>query len=438
MDTHPCSDERSSYRWRGIREAYLAYVGVYLIIPRPLQTHTAVSCAAGTYALAKPLQLTGANSGVSWVGATGASVSGGVPVTGWTAAAPKPASTLGGGCAADYGKQSPCCGQSGNPVPPKQQCPVALPFCVDYVYNKHFGHCTAGPSPPPSLNVVISKAGLGQYSTVQYSTPLTTGQIAPKMCPRTWMGCARSGSLLLSLSLSLSLSADVRSPDDVIVFEGPSVDVKAIRHLYVNGVRATRATLPNSVTQPLFAGAQLTDAGYALKSGASSSSSRSSRSSSAGGGPRADAASFPVRPGSEFVFPQSTSPWTEPRCAVASANSTFIEMVQPCWINLKHKACGQGVRGPPTGGNYVENVDAEHIAMPGEWAVDLATGAISYALRAGESAATITAIVPVLETLVDIVGATGISFTGFTFEHATWLRYVVVGWLLRGWSIGCL
>lgn len=50
--------------------------------------------------------------------------------------------------------------------------------------------------------------------------------------------------------------------------------------------------------------------------------------------------SSPLRPGTEFVFPQSTSPWTEPRCAVESANATNVVMMQPCWINLKNKACG--------------------------------------------------------------------------------------------------
>ena len=52
--------------------------------------------------------------------------------------------------------------------------------------------------------------------------------------------------------------------------------------------------------------------------------------------------------GSEFVYPQSTPAWTEPRCAVASRdNATFVGMQQPCWRNLVHKACNQGARGPP-------------------------------------------------------------------------------------------
>lgn len=54
-----------------------------------------------------------------------------------------------GGCAADYGKDEPCCGQGGTPVSPKYQCPAAQPICVDYVFNHHLGHCTSGVVPPP-------------------------------------------------------------------------------------------------------------------------------------------------------------------------------------------------------------------------------------------------------------------------------------------------
>jgi hypothetical protein len=97
-------------------------------------------------------------------------------------------------------------------------------------------------------------------------------------------------------------------------------------------------------------------------------------------------------------------------------------MMQPCWVNLKNKACGQHVRSPPTKGNYAENADAQYIAAAGQWAIDLDSATISYALRVGELASTLLATVAHLETLVSIVGATDISFKGFTFEHATWLR----------------
>lgn len=64
----------------------------------------------------------------------------------------------GGGteCSADYGKDTPCCGQPHDPgtkVPKQNQCPSNLPVCVGYVYDQHYGHCIAaappGPVPPP-------------------------------------------------------------------------------------------------------------------------------------------------------------------------------------------------------------------------------------------------------------------------------------------------
>jgi hypothetical protein len=50
-------------------------------------------------------------------------------------------------CAADYGSNSPCCGQSEKdpgPVPVKDQCTPDAPTCTDYVFKKRMGHCTGG------------------------------------------------------------------------------------------------------------------------------------------------------------------------------------------------------------------------------------------------------------------------------------------------------
>jgi hypothetical protein len=171
------------------------------------------------------------------------------------------------------------------------------------------------------------------------------------------------------------------------------------RHLYVHGQRARRARLPPEVAESVFRGAKLTADGYTLAPAANGSI---------------------IQKGAEFVFPQSTSPWTEPRCAVASANRSSITMEQPCWNNLYHKACGQGVKGPPTGrGGYVENAGRDFVLVEGDFA--LVGGKLYYALRATESAATLQAVMPGLETLVNI-SANDVSFTGFSFQHATWLR----------------
>ena len=62
----------------------------------------------------------------------------------------------GGGqrCAADHGKDTPCCGQPSAPgthVQPAYQCPADKPKCVDYVYDHHWGHCTGGTPPNPPV-----------------------------------------------------------------------------------------------------------------------------------------------------------------------------------------------------------------------------------------------------------------------------------------------
>ena len=187
------------------------------------------------------------------------------------------------------------------------------------------------------------------------------------------------------------------------------------RHLFTSGARAQRTRMPESVAAELFSGARMTDLGFELAGKVT-----------------------PPWPlggkGVEFVYPQSTSPWTEPRCAVASANASFVSMEQPCWKNLVHKACGQGARGPPAlrgyavaglgaplaGRGYVENVGPTANMGPGEWA--LLNGTVHYVLRPGESAATLVAVMPTVTTLLNVSAAVGVTFEGITFEHATWLR----------------
>jgi hypothetical protein len=174
------------------------------------------------------------------------------------------------------------------------------------------------------------------------------------------------------------------------------------RHLFVNTVRARRARLPEDISAALFKGAKLTPDGYTLGPGANGSF---------------------LQAGAEFVFPQSTSPWTEPRCAVASANSTHIVMLQPCWIDLYHKACGQGVKGTPVGrGGYIENAGVKYVISPGDFALDREGKTLHYALREGEDATTLNAVVPILDVLVNVSGASDITFESLRFEHATWLR----------------
>lgn len=44
-------------------------------------------------------------------------------------------------CGADFGKSTPCCGQSGTTVDPKYICPVEKPVCTDYIFGSKWGKC---------------------------------------------------------------------------------------------------------------------------------------------------------------------------------------------------------------------------------------------------------------------------------------------------------
>ena len=64
---------------------------------------------------------------------------------------------------------------------------------------------------------------------------------------------------------------------------------------------------------------------------------------------------------------------------------------------------------------------------PGEWYHDIRTQQLYYLPRAGEDMATAEVVVPVLETLVEVIGTAerpvrNITFKGITFAHTTWMR----------------
>jgi len=173
------------------------------------------------------------------------------------------------------------------------------------------------------------------------------------------------------------------------------------RHLYINQRRATRTRLSGDAFSKLFLAAKIDDIGFALDAKAVL--------------PAWQRAGL----GAELVFPQSTSPWTEPRCAVLESEEGRLNIMQPCWHNLRHKACGQIAKGNP---GYIENVGPAFIAQQGEWAINHTSKMVMYALRDGETAASIQAIMPNLEVLVNVTGSHGVGFSGLLFEHATWLR----------------
>ena len=76
--------------------------------------------------------------------------------------------------------------------------------------------------------------------------------------------------------------------------------------------------------------------------------------------------------------------------------------------------------------------------VAGSWYLDATAKRVYYALQAGESAATLQAIMPVLETIVlgqgDDSGVLEyIQFSDLTFAHGTWLRTSQVCRAVQSW-----
>ncbi|MER7130095.1 right-handed parallel beta-helix repeat-containing protein [Streptosporangium saharense] len=177
------------------------------------------------------------------------------------------------------------------------------------------------------------------------------------------------------------------------------------RQLYVDGRRAERAAveaLPGEVT--------MTETGYTTDSAA----------------PLAWRSPGDV----EFVH-RGVYPWTEARLGVASVTAdgdgTAITMAQPAFgraLELYNSTWqGQTSRGPglPT---RVEN-DASFLTEPGTFVLDRShpgRHVLRYLPRPGERPEHTGVVAPVLETLLRVTGAGGVTFRGVTFAEATWLR----------------
>jgi hypothetical protein len=129
--------------------------------------------------------------------------------------------------------------------------------------------------------------------------------------------------------------------------------------------------------------------------------------------------------------------WTEPRCPIAASTDTTITMAQPCWDNSTRRVTIPGIPGrtanlvgPAALGNnrlpmYAENA-FELLDQPGEWYLDSSADTVYYIPRAGEDLRHADVEVPVLETLVSGHGTADapihdVSFRGLQFSYGTWL-----------------
>ena len=129
----------------------------------------------------------------------------------------------------------------------------------------------------------------------------------------------------------------------------------------------------------------------------------------------------------EFVFASDEgggTPWTESRCGVAAisgdATKTVVTMKQPAHTNTIHR--GNVTVQKPT---VIENA-FELLDEPGEWYLNSATDTVYYLPRAGEDLRHAEVIAPRLEMLLHGKGTPShpiqnLLFQGITFSYATWL-----------------
>jgi hypothetical protein len=180
------------------------------------------------------------------------------------------------------------------------------------------------------------------------------------------------------------------------------------RQLYVNGVRAQRASGPLPVT------VKTTAKGYDT------------------GAPTMDNWRNPKD--IEFVYREGLGGWTVPRCPVAAISPTQITMAQPCWNNTDKRlprisSQAWNLVGRPklhVTPTLVDNA-FELLDSPGEWYLDTAMNKVFYRPRPGEDLTTANVVAPVQETLLSVTGTAteavhNVQFNGLQFSYATWLR----------------
>ena len=181
------------------------------------------------------------------------------------------------------------------------------------------------------------------------------------------------------------------------------------RQLYINGVRAQRATgaLPVTVKQ--------TATGYTTSSSNPMSGWRN----------KSDI---------EFVYRGGLGLWTEPRCPVASITSSAITMDQPCWNNSTMRV----MRTDDSGRTYelvgrksitesptaVENA-YELLDKAGEFYLDKAQHKVFYIPRSGENLGSADVEAPAIQTLLTTDGNASavphhIGFQGIQFSYANY------------------
>ncbi|MCW2879138.1 MAG: hypothetical protein JWQ95_3238 [Sphaerisporangium sp.] len=172
------------------------------------------------------------------------------------------------------------------------------------------------------------------------------------------------------------------------------------RELYVDGVRAQIARGPSNPS-----GWSPTSTGLTA--------------------PDSSMASWPDVVGAEVV---SENTWVHKSCPITAASGTAITLAQPCYKNAElpyNFASGAVVNQYPYNVSWVQNA-YELLSSPGQFYLKSSTGTLYYIPRPGENLASADIEAPIVQTLVSGSGTgtsplSNLTFSGLTFEHATWL-----------------
>ena len=191
----------------------------------------------------------------------------------------------------------------------------------------------------------------------------------------------------------------------------PGSTISTVRHLWVNGRRASRT---RRLVERVLPGLKLGNDSQGYTVAANDSL-------------RPPPTNWSNPSDVEFVYSGVAQSWSEARCAVADIRLTVatsgrhdvvVNMKQPCFWNLVHRMYQPVADLPPI---YVDNVK-EHMSSCGEFYFDSARQSIYYIPHPHEDMETARVVVALEEQLVRVQNASHQTFEGITFEYATWLR----------------
>ena len=146
----------------------------------------------------------------------------------------------------------------------------------------------------------------------------------------------------------------------------------------------------------------------------------------------------------EFVYPEGSGDWTEPRCRVGSVDGTRLTMSQPCWNNATNRPTSLLPEPPKVEGGRarlaepavelpslnpadiparIEN--AYELMQVGQWYLDIRQSALFLRVPPSVELSAADVELPVLEQLVVGEGSLDepvhdLEFQGIEFAYATW------------------